>query len=143
MKRNRGGDFSFVSLKVSSNLICLLFRDYYDPKSSIDVKQYRLKIWPGYKTSIRQHEYGPLMCVDQGFKILRTDTALDQMKQAYKQSPSNFKSAATKLLLGQIVITRYNNKTYKIDDIAWDRNIMEEFEVSCTHYLNPVVYLSL
>jgi len=103
-------------------------RDYYDPKASIDVKQYRLKIWPGYKTSIRQHEYGPLMCVDQGFKILRTDTALDQMKQAYKQSPSNFKSAATKLLLGQIVITRYNNKTYKIDDIAWDRNIMEEFE---------------
>ena len=106
------------------------FRDYYDPKAKVEVKQYRLQIWPGYKTSIRQHEYGPLMCVDQGFKILRTDTALDQMKIAFKQAGSNFKSAVSKLLLGQIVITRYNNKTYKIDDIAWNRNIMEEFDVS-------------
>ena len=70
------------------------------------------------------------MCVDQGFKILRTDTALDQMRTTLKSAGSNFKSAVTKLLLGQIVITRYNNKTYRIDDIAWNRNIMEEFDVS-------------
>jgi aubergine-like protein len=103
-------------------------RDFYDPKAKVEVKQYRLQIWPGYKTSIRQHEYGPLMCVDQGFKILRTDTALDQMRTTLKSAGSNFKSAVTKLLLGQIVITRYNNKTYRIDDIAWNRNIMEEFD---------------
>ncbi|CAB4062070.1 AUB [Lepeophtheirus salmonis] len=30
------------------------------------------------------------------------------------------RNAATRLLLGEIVITRYNNKTYKIDDIDWN-----------------------
>ena len=30
-------------------------------------------------------------------------------------------------LVGTIVLTRYNNKTYRIDDIAWDETPMSEF----------------
>ncbi|CAF4406622.1 unnamed protein product, partial [Adineta steineri] len=29
---------------------------------------------------------------------------------------------ATKELVGQIVLTTYNSKTYKIDEIAWDKS---------------------
>ena len=40
----------------------------------------------------------------------------------------NFHKAVEKCLLGSIVITRYNNKTYRIDGIEWDKNPLTEFE---------------
>ncbi len=33
------------------------------------------------------------------------------------------------MLLGCIVITRYNNKTYKVDDILWKNNPTNSFPV--------------
>ena len=32
----------------------LIRRDYFDPKAAILLKQYKLELWPGYVTSIRQ-----------------------------------------------------------------------------------------
>ena len=74
----------------------------------------------------------------EDFKNIRTDdnlteTALDKIKMAEKEwpsSPVDFQNMVYKLLVGQTVITQYNNKIYKIDDIAWNRTVMEEFEVS-------------
>ena len=40
----------------------------------------------------------------------------------------NFKDLATKEVIGISVFTRYNNKTYRVDDIAWDKNPTYEFE---------------
>ena len=40
------------------------------------------------------------------------------------------RGAAQRLLLGAVVITRYNNKTYMIDDIAWDKNPGQTFPAS-------------
>ena len=34
----------------------LIRRNYYNPKSSITLGLYKLELWPGYVTSIRQHE---------------------------------------------------------------------------------------
>ncbi len=30
-------------------------------------------------------------------------------------------------LIGTVVLTRYNNKTYKIDDILWDKTPLDTF----------------
>lgn len=49
-------------------------RGYYDPKAVINFAQYQIEIWPGYSTSIRQHENDILMNVDVSTKVLRTDT---------------------------------------------------------------------
>jgi hypothetical protein len=43
--------------------------------------------------------------------VIRTDTVLDQLRALSKQA--NFFKDAEKALLGQVVITRYNNKTYR------------------------------
>ena len=32
----------------------LIRRDYFDPQAAILLKQYKLELWPGYVTSIRQ-----------------------------------------------------------------------------------------
>merc|ERR1719323_301032 len=94
------------------------------------MNQHKLEIWPGYVTSIRQHEDQILLCCEVSCKVLRTDTVYDQIQEILKRggAGANFHKQVEKVLLGAIVITRYNNKTYKIDEIAWDKSPMEEFD---------------
>jgi aubergine len=35
---------------------------------------------------------------------------------------------ATQKLLGQVVVTGYNNRTYRVDDVAWDLSPLSTFE---------------
>ena len=62
-------------------------------------------------------------------KVLRTDTVYDQIQEILKRggAGANFHKQVEKVLLGAIVITRYNNKTYRIDEIAWDMHPDDEF----------------
>eukprot|EP00095_Tigriopus_kingsejongensis_P009109 maker-scaffold150_size309978-snap-gene-1.13 protein:Tk09109 transcript:maker-scaffold150_size309978-snap-gene-1.13-mRNA-1 annotation:"giwi protein" len=100
----------------------LLGRNYFDPKAGVKLGQYKLEIWPGYMTSIRQHEQSVLVCCDSGVKIIRTDTALDEMKRIRD------KGSMLKRLLGSIVITRYNNETYRVDDIDFNTTVKDTFK---------------
>lgn len=43
----------------------------------MEVKEYKMELWPGYLTSIRQHETSILMCAEITHKVMRRDTALD------------------------------------------------------------------
>ena len=107
--------------------LSLLRRDYYDPQSATMFPNHKLEVWPGWVTSIRQHEENILLCCEVGNKVLRTDTVLDQITEILKRG-GNSKPAVEKAVLGTIVITRYNNKTYRIDCIEWDKNPLTEFE---------------
>ena len=108
----------------------LIRRDYYDPKAAIILKQHKLELWPGYVTSIRQHEEKILLCCEISHKILRTDTVLQQIGEVHQKTRGgpSFHADVEKALLGAIIITRYNNKTYRIDEIAWDKKPTDEFE---------------
>ena len=89
--------------------LSLIRRDYYDPESSVKFTAHKLEVWPGYVTSIRQHEEKVLLCCEVSSKVLRTDTVLDQIQETFKRTGSNtavFRGAVEKALLGCIVITR-------------------------------------
>ena len=47
----------------------LLGRNYYDPRASKVLKDFKLEMWPGYETSIRQHEKDVLLCCDVSTKV--------------------------------------------------------------------------
>ena len=55
---------------------------------------------------------------------------LDLLNESYKSCKSNdlFMGTMTKKLVGQIVLTRYNNKTYRVDDIAWGKTPSHTFK---------------
>ena len=103
---------------------------FLDPKAAIILKQHKLEVWPGYVTSIRQHEEKILLCCEISHKILRKDTVLQQIGEVHQKTRGgpSFHADAEKALLGAIIITRYNNKTYRIDEIAWDKKPTDEFE---------------
>ena len=60
--------------------LTLLGRNYYDSRAETEYQRYRIKIWPGYTTSIRQHEKSLLLNCDVAHKPLRSDTTHDPFK---------------------------------------------------------------
>ncbi|TDH12570.1 hypothetical protein EPR50_G00048300 [Perca flavescens] len=96
-------------------------RNYYNPKDPLNIPQHRLTIWPGYTTTILRYESSIMLCTDVSHKVLRSETVLDFMANLrQKCGNQRFPEICAKELVGLIVLTKYNNKTYRIDDIAWD-----------------------
>uniref|UniRef100_A0A8C5I209 Piwi-like protein 1 n=1 Tax=Gouania willdenowi TaxID=441366 RepID=A0A8C5I209_GOUWI len=96
-------------------------RNYYNPHDPLNIPQHKLKIWPGYVTTILHYESSIMMCIDISHKVLRSNTVLDFMTNLRAQyGDHRFADMCTKELVGCIVLTKYNNKTYRVDDIAWD-----------------------
>jgi chemotaxis protein histidine kinase CheA len=102
-------------------------RHNYDPSRPIKIPEHRLELWPGYITSINPTESGVTLIADLSHKIIRTDTVydflMDQMRK-FKQNRAQVNGS----LVGQVVLTRYNNRTYRIDDIAWDKTPKSKFQ---------------
>lgn len=48
----------------------------------------------------------------------------------YQQSRESFQDECLKELVGSIVITRYNNRTYRIDDIEWTKSPKDAFTLA-------------
>ncbi|XP_056274404.1 piwi-like protein 1 [Pseudoliparis swirei] len=96
-------------------------RNYYNPNDPLNIPQHKLTIWPGYTTTILRYESAIMLCTDVSHKVLRSETVLDFMANLrQKCGNERFPDICAKELIGLIVLTKYNNKTYRIDDIAWD-----------------------
>jgi len=119
--------FNILLRKCLNDQSCLnlqeMNRNYFDPKAKVDLPEWKLEIWPGYITTMRQHEQNILLCCETTSKVIRTDTVYDQLKAGARD-----RDRVTKVLLGAIVLTRYNNKTYRIDEIAWDKKASDTFD---------------
>eukprot|EP00069_Balaena_mysticetus_P005325 bmy_17974T0 len=104
-------------------------RNYYNPSDPIDIPNHRLVIWPGFTTSILQYENNIMLCTDVSHKVLRSETVLDFMFSLFHQTEEHkFQEQVSKELIGLIVLTKYNNKTYRVDDIDWDQNPKSTFK---------------
>lgn len=95
-------------------------RNYFDRKGAVVVPQHKLEVWPGYVQSVAEYEGGLLLNCDVSFRVLRTITAREVLFDVYNSYPSDYKAKAVHAIVGAIVMTRYNYRTYRVDDIAWD-----------------------
>nr|AIY62327.1 piwi [Fimbriaphyllia ancora] len=96
-------------------------RNYYNVGSPIMIDKFKLELWPGYTTSILPYETDVLLSADVSHKVLRQTTVLEYLYDLYNSTRRDFHGEACKKLVGQIILTRYNNKTYRVDDIKWDK----------------------
>ncbi|MBZ3881129.1 Piwi-like protein 3 [Sciurus carolinensis] len=87
----------------------------------------RLEVLPGYVTSILPYENSLTLCADLSHKLLRMETAYDLIMKIFESNVRNFKEKVEKELVGLIVFTRYNNKTYRVDAVSWDETPRDTF----------------
>jgi len=98
-------------------------RKFFDPSKSNKIAAYNLEVWPGMVTAVDRYEGGLLLQLDAANRVLRTETVRDALMRCAtkaKQSGTSMKQEAEKELLGCSILTRYNNKSYIVDDINFE-----------------------
>lgn len=105
----------------------LVGRNLFDAAAAINLPTFHIQLWPGYVTSIRQHEHDILLCAEITNKVMRTETVYDIMQEAHR-AERNFVEAFSAQVLGMTVLTDYTNKTYRIDEIDFTRTASSTFE---------------
>jgi len=98
-------------------------RAYYDFNKVTDMANYGLKIAPGYKASLDMYGERMLLCTEIAHKLFNFNNVWEDMNRIYSEGGSQLDSYKQKCLekyVGLTVMTSYNKKTYRIDDIAWD-----------------------
>lgn len=94
-------------------------RQHYSPVHKIAIQQHRLEVWPGWITAIQRLDGGLKLAVDASFRVLRLETVRDLLMDIKNRSSGmNLVEAWNQQLVGSIVMTRYNNKAYRIDEIT-------------------------
>lgn len=115
-------------------------RQHFDPTRPIEVPQHKVQLWPGYFTSISPNQKGIVLIADVAHKVLRTDTVLDFLIEAQATKRQAFRSYVVEQLVGTIVITRYNNRTYRIDDIDWHKSPRSKFTKKTGEQISYIDY---
>lgn len=106
----------------------LIGRSFFDPEAKVSIRQYGIDLYPGYLTSIRQHEQDVLMCAELTHRVMRTDTCYSLFEHCMNQR-GNFKDNYKRMVLGTIVMSTYGkNNTYTVSDVEFDVNPESSFE---------------
>jgi len=134
-------DGNYVSLMNSIIRQCLklldltmIKRNYYDAREALRMPEHEIDIWPGYLSTIHRHEKEYLLGVEIVHKIVRQDTALNIIEkirnQASRENRNDLTWERIKVALeGQVVMTHYNNRTYRIDEVTEKFNPQSEFHL--------------
>lgn len=102
-------------------------RNYFDTEHKYLIPQHKLEVFPGFAVTVDELENGLLLCLDTQHRVLRTENAYELLNELRCVNPHKFKELATSNIIGSCVFTRYNNKTYTVDDIAWDMSPLDTF----------------
>ncbi|KAK4886012.1 hypothetical protein RN001_002283 [Aquatica leii] len=110
--------FNIIMRKCLGHLkLQLVGRNFFDAVAKIPVPEHKMELWPGYVTSIRQHEKDILMCIEITHKIMRQDTVLQLLNTCAQEDRGNYKRLFQSRIIGSVILTEYNNRTYHVDDV--------------------------
>lgn len=101
-------------------------RQHYDVKAKIDIRSFNLTLFPGYNTSIRQHEDHILLNVELTTKIVNNSLVYDLIRQLC--GGNNFKQDFMRAVGGQIVSLTYSAKQHRVDDVDYSKSPRSTFE---------------
>eukprot|EP00099_Drosophila_melanogaster_P011508 NP_001285825.1 P-element induced wimpy testis, isoform B [Drosophila melanogaster] len=104
----------------------LVGRNLFDPRAKIEIREFKMELWPGYETSIRQHEKDILLGTEITHKVMRTETIYDIMRRC-SHNPARHQDEVRVNVLDLIVLTDYNNRTYRINDVDFGQTPKSTF----------------
>lgn len=103
-------------------------RQFFNNRDPCKIPQHKLEIWPGYCVSVNEYAGGIMLCLDVQHKVLRTQTALEVMREIAERNQQRAKQLIEKEFMGTVVLTKYNNKTYVVHDIVWECSPKSHFK---------------
>ncbi|XKL69438.1 hypothetical protein PGB90_007207 [Kerria lacca] len=134
--------FNIIIRECLSHLkLQLIRRNYFDPGAKIQIPEHHLELWPGYVTAVGQYEREILLNCEISYKVLRMDTAYHIFKE-FCERGGDIRKGYDSAMVGAIVLTNYNNKTYRVDEVDYTASPKSTFAVKKKGEVNNVSYLS-
>ncbi|XP_038122427.1 protein aubergine [Culex quinquefasciatus] len=105
-------------------------RNFFDPNGKVRIAEFGLELYPGYITSIRQHEQDILMCAEVTHKVMREDTCYGILRSCMANG-GNWQADFTRAILGTVVMATYGrNSTYTVNDVEFNTTPEHSFETA-------------
>ncbi|EPB67888.1 piwi domain protein [Ancylostoma ceylanicum] len=119
-----------VTVRLRASVSCLdivglkrLGRNHFDENEKAQLRDYEMEVWPGFETAVRQYEDQLMLCIENRFKMIRTQSVWEIMCCEYervKGDEARFHTVLEESLVGETVFARYNNKMYRISSINYE-----------------------
>lgn len=106
----------------------LVGRNMYDAGNKVKLDSFRIELWPGYITSIRQHEQDILVCAEVSHKVMRQETIYEILRNCRQDDQTNWQDNFKREIIGSVVLTDYNNHTYRVDDVDFSASPLSTFK---------------
>ncbi|XGW10333.1 hypothetical protein V3C99_012093 [Haemonchus contortus] len=100
-----------------------LGRNHFNEKEKSRLRDYNMEVWPGFETAVRQYEDQLMLCIENRFKMIRTESVWDVMNyelDLVNRDIEKFQSKMEGLFIGETVFARYNNKMYRVAGIDYN-----------------------
>lgn len=97
---------------------------HYTLKIRSNFNIFKSAVWPGYVKAIDELEGGLMLTLDVSHRVLNQRTVYDFIEECVQRSKrggENWQDLLKKGVIGCIVTTKYNNKTYRVDDVAFEQ----------------------
>jgi aubergine-like protein len=94
----------------------------FDSSHPIKIPQHKVEIWPGYITSVSPLDGGLRLLCDVSHKVIRTQSVLQYILELKNRvSNEEMKRLLANDVVGFTVMTPYNKKNYRVDEIEWEK----------------------
>ena len=96
---------------------------------------HNIKVWPGFDSRLTMKESGVLLNIDVCFKVIRTDNCLawmNDIRDKAEQRGQDGQQAIQEALAGCTVVTRYNQKTYRVERVDFAQSPATTFDKNGT-----------
>lgn len=105
----------------------LFGRNYFNPDQA--VRQGNLEVWPGYKLNLKCVGEKFYLNVDSASKVLRRDTVYDLICNLREKIRGDFETKIKNEIEGTSIITHYNRRIYRIDDVDFNKTPKDTFKM--------------
>ena len=86
-------------------------RKSFNSAKAHSLTDHKIKVWPGFESSLIMKEGGVLLNIDVAFKVVREDSCLDYMNELrtqIEQKGGDWQESIQEAMKGSTVVTRYN-----------------------------------
>jgi len=107
----------------------------FNPAKAHTLAAHNVKVWPGFDARLIMKERGALLNVDVAFRVVRTDSLLDYistLRDKASQRGGDWQEAIQDAISGSTVVTRYNQKAYRVDRLDFSMSPETTFDKNGT-----------
>ena len=139
MEKTDRDHMNFLKIFFNSMMRSLKFETIgqksFNQANAHNLAAHNIKVWPGFDTRLTMKESGVLLNIDVCFKVIRTDNCLSWMndlRDKAQRARQDGQAAIQEALSGATVVTRYNQKTYRIDRVDFAQSPSTTFDKNGT-----------